>query len=314
MARGFNLGGGVEICGGDATAYDILLNKTAYVQGELVTGLIPTQAATTITPSASQQTAVSAGTHMSGNVTVNAIPNQKAATTITPTANSQTAAAAGTYMTGALTCGAIPNQKAATTITPKTTAQTAAAAGTYMTGALTCAAIPNQTTGGTKYATTSAQTILAANKWLTSALSIGALSQTNLAANNILRGKTITIKNGSANVWSVAGNNNTLKRVTGSCTAQSTTRTIWFNSSWKDDWQHVASFNPGITPVWVFWLEGTSDGTGVYGVRTSSTWWLKYQIGAFNNNLNSAWRYTSSAVDVPTNSGGTTVWWTCYGY
>ena len=310
---------GTDTSDATAAAGDILSGKIAYSKGNRLVGTIASQAAKTVTPSASAQTAVSAGTYCSGNITVGAIPNQKAATTITPSASAQTAANAGTYMTGALTLGAIPNQKGATTITPSTSAQTAANAGTYMTGALTLGAIPNQSAGGAKYATTSAQTLVTAPKYITSNITLGALSQTNLAAANILRGKTITISNGSSNVWSVNGNSNTLKRTTGSCTAQpqSTVRTIYYNSSgtWKDDWCRVASFNPGITPSWILWIEANHDGGyGTYGVRTSSTWWLRYGVGAFDNNLNSAWRFTSSAVDVPVDNGGNTVYWVCYGY
>ena len=54
------------------------------------------------------------------------------------------------------------------------------------------------------YATTSDQTI-AASQYLTGAQTIKALSQTNLSAANIKAGTTITVNNGNANVWSVAG-------------------------------------------------------------------------------------------------------------
>lgn len=56
----------------------------------------------------------------------------------------------------------------------------------------------------TYYATTSDQTI-AAGQYLGGVQTIKKLTQTNLTAANILKGKTITINNGDANVWSVAG-------------------------------------------------------------------------------------------------------------
>lgn len=56
----------------------------------------------------------------------------------------------------------------------------------------------------TYYATTSDQTI-SAKQYLGGAQTIKALTQTNLVAANIIKGKTITINNGNANVWSVAG-------------------------------------------------------------------------------------------------------------
>ena len=56
------------------------------------------------------------------------------------------------------------------------------------------------------YATTSAQTITADNGYdALEQVNLGALSQTNLTAGNIKSGTTVTINNGSANVWSVLG-------------------------------------------------------------------------------------------------------------
>lgn len=70
---------------------------------------LTTQAAKTITPSTSSQTAVASGVYTTGAVTVNAIPNTyikptvtKAATTYTPTTSNQTIAS-GTYCSGAQT-------------------------------------------------------------------------------------------------------------------------------------------------------------------------------------------------------------------
>lgn len=53
-----------------ATASDILLNKTAWSNGEKITGTIPSAAAATITPGTSNKTAISAGTYAAGNITV----------------------------------------------------------------------------------------------------------------------------------------------------------------------------------------------------------------------------------------------------
>ena len=56
------------------------------------------------------------------------------------------------------------------------------------------------------YATTSAQTITADNGYdALESVSIGAVSQTNLTAANIKNGTTVTISNGSTNLWSVTG-------------------------------------------------------------------------------------------------------------
>ena len=56
----------------------------------------------------------------------------------------------------------------------------------------------------TYYATTTDQT-LAAGRWLSGAVTIKAISATNLSAGNIKTGVTISVSNGSKNVWSVAG-------------------------------------------------------------------------------------------------------------
>ena len=56
------------------------------------------------------------------------------------------------------------------------------------------------------YATTSAQTITADNGYdALEQVNLGALSQTNLSADNIKSGTTVTINNGNTNVWSVIG-------------------------------------------------------------------------------------------------------------
>lgn len=66
-----------------AAASDILSGKTAWVDGSKITGTIPSQAAKTVTPSTSEQTAVAAGKYTTGAVTVAAIPNQKDADDVT---------------------------------------------------------------------------------------------------------------------------------------------------------------------------------------------------------------------------------------
>lgn len=359
MARGIKIGGGTSIIsGGDATASDILLNKTAFVDGLEVIGSIITAAGKTITPTTSAQTESSAGKYYSGDiivgaipnqqnggawtpstsaqdmvaankylktdVTVNAIPNQQNGGAWTPSTSAQTMVAANKYLKTAVTVNAIPNQQNGGSWTPSTSAQTMVSANKYLKTAVTVNAIPNQTAGGAKYATTSAQTILAANKWLTSALTIGALSQSNLAAANIVRGKTITISNGSTNVWSVAGSNNALKMVSGSATGSSgpNYKAFTFDTSSTFNDMRYISINPGFTPVYAFSLAHGEGNRIIWAWRSGQyAWNYKFQDYFFkegyinNSSYNTAYRWTSSAVDLPAASWNavTTYYW-IFGY
>lgn len=64
----------VNTADANAAAGDIRTGKTAYVGGSKITGSAPAKAATTITPTTTNQT-VAAGTHLTGVLTIKGDPN-----------------------------------------------------------------------------------------------------------------------------------------------------------------------------------------------------------------------------------------------
>lgn len=152
----------------------------------------------TYTPTTSQQT--EAVTYDSGydgldtvNITVNAMPSGSASAPSTISGTSASVSTGTNTLTLSKTVSVTPTVSAG-----YVSSGTATNSSVSLTASVT-------TKGATSYyATTSDQTI-ASGTYLTGTQTIKALSQTNLTADNIKSGTTITINNGNANVWSVLG-------------------------------------------------------------------------------------------------------------
>ena len=130
--------------------------------GELITGTMPTatQAIPSISVNSSglitASSTQSAGYVEAGTKSATKQLTVQAAKTITPSTSSQTAVASGVYTTGAITVAAIPSSyvkptatKGATTYTPTTSNQTIAS-GTYLSGTQTIKGDANLVAGNIK--------------------------------------------------------------------------------------------------------------------------------------------------------------------
>ena len=187
---------------------------------------------TSVTPTESSQTIGGVNYIMEGAVTVNAIPSNYVGSGITRgssadlTANGATVTApAGYYENNAtktIASGSAmpPSTITATSATLSTSSNTLTltksvsttpvvtagyvASGTAGTVSVSLSAPVTMQAAQTIYPSTSDQTI-ASGRYLTGIQTIKAVSQTNLSAENIKDGTTISISNGNGNIWSVTG-------------------------------------------------------------------------------------------------------------
>ena len=106
------------------------------------------QAAKTVTPSTSEQTAVASGVYTTGVIKVGAMPTATQATPSISVSSGGLITASATQSAGYVASGTKSATKqltvqAAKTVTPSTSSQTAVNSGVYTTGAITVAAIPS---------------------------------------------------------------------------------------------------------------------------------------------------------------------------
>ena len=161
--------GGLNTSDATALATDMLAGKTAYVNGNKITGTITSKSAETITPGTTNKT-IAAGQYLSGAQTIagdadlvdtniraganifGVAGNSNVVNTSAGTATAaQILSGQKAFVKGTQVIGTMPS-KAAQTYTPGTTAQTIAA-GQYLSGAQTVAGDANLVAGNIKAGT-----------------------------------------------------------------------------------------------------------------------------------------------------------------
>ena len=307
-------GGGGGISSSDVTAlkanilegtYDIAADSA----DEVVQGTMPNRGAVSQSLPINGTYTIPAGYHNgSGKVTQNI--TTKAAETFYATTADQTIAS-GQYLSGAQTIKKLTQSNlTGANIKPGVTVKVNNGNTDVWSVAGTMASLA----AATYYAGTSDQTI-AAGKYLSGAQTIKKITQSGLSSENILRGKTISINNGNANVWSVSGSNSVLKMVSGSLTP--TLRKSFSISNLSDGgqtinrWMYYADIAPGITPVYVLCVETSIiwrlSNVG-FNVAAGSEF-----VGRMDFNTASDAPYTSSSCRVFGYTGAQLFYWV-FGY
>lgn len=132
-------GGGIDTSDATATSSDVLASKTAYVNGEKITGTIPTKTSSDV--SSSNATVIIPSGYYASDVTKTVATAEQVTPSISIDANGKITASA-TQTAGYVSAGTKSATKQLTTqaakaITPTTSSQTAVASGVYTTGAVT---------------------------------------------------------------------------------------------------------------------------------------------------------------------------------
>lgn len=250
-------GGGVRSSDVTATAADILSGKTDLTStsdDEVVQGTMPNNGTVNHSLPINGSFIIAQGYH-SGSGKVTQSITTKAAATYYATTSDQTISS-GQYLSGNQVIKKLTQTNlTGANIKPGVTISV----NNGSTNVWSVAGTMASKAAATYYATTSDQTI-SSGQYLSGAQTIKKLTQSGLSSANILRGKTITINNGSTNVWSVSGSSNVLTTTVREVTSGLTRKGFQLreNSTQvvRTYYMYYADINPGMTPVMAFCLSG----------------------------------------------------------
>ena len=260
-----------------ASASDVASDKYFYTasgvrtKGTASGGGSPTIESLSVTPTTSQQTFNSASVDGYKPVVVSAMPSGSA----TPQATISGTSASVSTGTNTITLSKTISN------TPQVSAGYVAS-GTAGNSSVSLTASVTTKSASTIYPSTTNQTI-SSGTYLTGTQTIHGVSQTNLSAENIKSGTTISISNGNGNIWSVLG---TYSGGGGSSknaqTAQSTTR------STSSTYTEVISLTCSKTGTYnVYWSTFRSSTSGTWGSQLyiNDTAHGSAQTGSWSNHI-----------------------------
>lgn len=321
LSFGLGSGGGSDEV--TATKNQVLAGYTAITSDsddEPIEGTIPSQPAQTIYPNTSDQV-IPSGKYLSGNQTIKAVSQSNLVTenirkdvaVKIDNGNVDLFDVTGSYST--------PSSSQ----NPVTADKMLSGYSAFVNGGAEVQGSIETQDGKNVYATTSDQTAVDGGKYCSGNIVLKGLTQTNLTSANILRGKTIKVNNGNADVFSQAGSSNVLKCVSGSA-SQSTSSdrtniTISGLSTVLYFMARVESYYYLNERYWYYWtgcfgntniLSSTYNNYGMYTPLYSGTASIQYiTTKPISNNV-----ITVYHAKLPTNAPnrGGTIYYYAFGY